>query len=280
MVCLIMAAVLSGSLLFYNNLQKRALDRAGSRQTVLVAVAATDLSWGTVLKKDLVRTVPFLKSSAVQDFILNPASVENRVLIGNIKAGEPITESRLAPSGVEKGGVAAFIRDDRRAMAVKVDKVIGVSGFVHPGSRVDVLVSVSRYGGGSEPLTKTVLEDIPVLATGTEIENKNDKQEKAENVDVITLEVSPEQAEILALASTEGKIQLALRNYTDTKSVQTRGMGMSALLAGSVKTPAVVFKRVSLPRKNMPAGPPPLMMEIIRGNVVQKVQLARRGEPK
>ncbi len=100
-------------------------------------------------------------------------------------------------------------------MGVKVDKVVGVSGFIHPGNRVDVLVTLSRSDRQNEPTTKIVLENILVLATGTELE-KSGKQEKPAQVDVITLEVTPEEGEKLALAATEGKLQLALRNYSDT----------------------------------------------------------------
>ena len=100
-------------------------------------------------------------------------------------------------------------------MGVKVDKVVGVSGFIHPGNRVDVLVTLSRNERQNEPTTKIVLENILVLATGTELE-KSGKQEKPAQVDVITLEVTPEEGEKLALAASEGKLQLALRNYTDT----------------------------------------------------------------
>jgi len=116
---------------------------------------------------------------------------------------------------------------------VKGDKVIGLSGFILPGNFVDVLVTVTDPATKSR-ITKTVLERIPVLATGTEIE-EDDKGDTAP-VDVYTLEVTPEQAEKLALAATEGRIQFALRNVTDTEAVLTRGATIPETL-GALRAP-------------------------------------------
>jgi pilus assembly protein CpaB len=150
-------------------------------------------------------------------------------LTSPVKANEPIFETKLAPTSVKTGGVAAVITPKKRAVAIRVDKTIGVSGFIHPGNRVDVLVTIRREGAQTA-MTKTVLENILVLAVGPETEIKG-KGEKPSDVDVITIEVTPEEAEKLALAASEGKVQLTLRNFSDSEDVMTKGMTIPALLA-------------------------------------------------
>ncbi len=244
LIALTMLVALATSFLVYQWLKARSIAIANQRgEIVNVAVAVTDLSWGTVLKPEMVKTVPFLKGS-LTGFFTDPASVTGRVIITPIKAEEPIFESRLAPSDITKGGVAAVISHNKRAMTVRVDKVKGVSGFIHPGNRVDV-VATFRPSYATMPVTLTVLENIPVLATGTETEIRN-KQEKPVEVDVITLEVSPEEAEVLALSSTEGKLQLSLRNFSDTKNMATKGttvQSLIALLSGKRPAPERKAKR-------------------------------------
>ncbi len=219
------------SIMAYNWLKKEANAKEANLQTRQVAVAVADLPWGTALSKEMVKTTTFLKGSLPEgECFADAASLEGKVLIMPVTANEPILRSRLAPDGIKTGGVAAVVDPNKRAMAVKVDKVIGVSGFVHPGNRVDVLVSLQKVEKNSNPITKIVLQNIPVLATGTEIEQKG-RNEKPVQVDVITLEVAPEEAEKLALATSEGKIQLALRNYNSSKEVSTRGETISSLLS-------------------------------------------------
>jgi Flp pilus assembly protein CpaB len=142
------------------------------------------------------------------------------VVITPLKEREPVLESRLASTDVTVGGVSAVIKPGMRAVAVKGDKVIGISGFIQPGNRVDVLVTMKDPTTKNE-ITKMVLSNVLVLATGTEIEDSRDG--KPRPVDVYTLEVDPEQAERLGLAAAEGKLQFALRNMTDQETVLTKG---------------------------------------------------------
>jgi pilus assembly protein CpaB len=244
LIVLTIFVALSTSLLVYRWLKDRSVALANQRgELVNVTVAVTDLNWGTIIKPEMVKIVPFLKGS-LTGFISDPAKVAGRVVITPIKTDEPIFESRLAPTDITKGGVAAVISANKRAMAVKVDKVKGVSGFIHPGNRVDV-VATFRPSFSQMPVTMTVLENIPVLATGTDTEIKEikGKQEKPVEVDVITLEVSPEEAEVLALSSAEGKLQLSLRNFSDTSNATTKGTSMKSLVRFlSGKGPAPVKK--------------------------------------
>lgn len=201
-------------------------------QAVPIAVAGVDIPWGTKLKPEMIKTAPYLSESLPTGHFSKPDGLKDRVLIVPLKANDPITEHKLAPTSVQTGGVAAILPPGKRAVAVKGDKIIGLSGLVNPGNRVDVLVTVEDPRIKEEK-TKLVLENIPVLATGTQIQ-KNEKGEPAP-VDVYTLEVTPEESEKLALSATEGKIQLALRSITDSESVLTEGINVPKLLSSLTK---------------------------------------------
>lgn len=193
-----------------------------------VVVASADLVWGSKLKPEMIKTVSYLKENLPDGYFSKPADISGRVLISPLKANELITEYKLAPNSIETGGVSAILTPGKRAIAVKGDKVIGISGFINPGNRVDVLVTVEDPRNEEEK-TKTILENILVLATGTQIQ-ENDKGEPAP-VDVYTLEVDPEDGEKLALAATEGQVQLALRSTLDTETVLTTGVTIPKMLA-------------------------------------------------
>jgi pilus assembly protein CpaB len=193
-----------------------------------IVVSAGNLPWGTKLKPEMVKMAPYLKESLPVGYFSSSADLKDRVLVAPLKLNEPITEAKLAPASVKTGGVSAVLKPGMRAIAVKGDKVIGISGFINPGNRVDVIVTVE------EPKTKKIkskifLENTAVLATGTQIE-KNEKGEPMP-VDVYTLEVSPEQAEKVALAASEGRLQFALRGVTDSQDLRTKGVTVPELLA-------------------------------------------------
>jgi pilus assembly protein CpaB len=277
------------SLFTYGWLQKKGKAQAQTQETVSVVVASSDLPWGTLLTTGMVKTASFLKQSLPEGHFANTSQVAGRTLIHPVKVNEPIFDSRLAPTGAQGGGVAAVITPKQRAMAVKVDKVVGVSGFIHPGNRVDVLVTLSQTGSGrvATPITKTVLENVLVLATGAETD-KTGNREKPSQVDVITLEVSPEDGEKLALASSEGKLQLALRNSADTGSVATKGTTFPVLL-GSYGGPGQVSKeeqpvkpkrQVTKKQVAEPAPPPPrptVSVELVKGGTISSVNF-NKGE--
>jgi pilus assembly protein CpaB len=193
-----------------------------------IAVAAGNLPWGTKLQPEMIKMAPYLRESLPMGYFSSVVDLKDRVIIAPLKLNEPITEAKLAPTSVKTGGVSAVLKPGMRAIAVKGDKIIGISGFINPGNRVDVIVSVE------EPKTKKIqskifLENVAVLATGTQVE-KNEKGEPMP-VDVYTLEVTPEQAEKVALAASEGRLQFALRGVTDSELVLTNGTTVPELLA-------------------------------------------------
>jgi pilus assembly protein CpaB len=230
-IALALIIAMGGSVFLYKWLRAQMLPKEVVKveaEAVSVVVAKTDLSWGTKIKKDMIKTTPYLKESIPAEIFSSPETLEGRILVVPIKRNEPLTQSKLAPEDVNVGGVSAILKPGKRAIAVKGDKVIGISGLIQPGNIVDVLVTLKDPSSKLE-VTKLVLEKIPVLATGTEIQ-QNGKGEPAP-VDVYTMEVTPEEGEKLSLASARGKLQFALRNITDTETVLTKGATISKTLA-------------------------------------------------
>ncbi|HSE18566.1 MAG TPA: Flp pilus assembly protein CpaB [Pyrinomonadaceae bacterium] len=157
----------------------------------------------------------------------------DRVVVTAISPREPVTEVKLAPVG-SLGGLSSVIPEGYRAMTVKVDDVVGVSGFILPGTLVDVVVVIQPPKGSAneEMISKIVLQNIKVLASGQNIDKPKNDREVERSVKAVTLQVTPEQAEKLALASSEGKLQLVMRNSVDQADEQTSGANKKSLLLG------------------------------------------------
>lgn len=257
-------------------------------ESVLVAAAVTDLPWGTKLTREMITTVPFFEKSLPKGYFSDASSLEGRVVIIPLERNEVIIESKLAPKSVAAGGVAAVVKPGKRALAVKGDKVIGLSGFIRPGDRVDVLVTLSETGSRRErQISKVVLEDILVLATGAQMEQGKKKGKGGEtfDVDVYTLEVTPEEGEKLALAATQGRLHFALRNATDTETVLTTGATVPETLA-SFRTHRKKRHVASAPVKGKPVkgtkakegkkiddpGNPFYAVQLIKGNRVSVIK--------
>lgn len=202
---------------------------------VQVAVAARDLPLGTVLAPADVRMIDWLGESVPPGYLHSAPDAIGRGLISSVKANEMLLESRLAPRGAG-GGLQVTIPDGQRAVSVRVDDVIGVAGFILPGTRVDVVVTLPPEPQLDQKmsLSQIVLQNVQVLAAGQTVQQ--DAQGKPITVSVITLLVSPKDAETLVLASNEGKIQLALRNTLDLADIRTSGASVRTLLPGQRAT--------------------------------------------
>jgi pilus assembly protein CpaB len=241
-------------------------------EAVPVVVAVSDLPWGTQLKPEMLTTKPFLKQSLPAGYFSGPDDIKDRVVVAPLKANDPVTEHKLAPVSIKTGGVSAVLEQGKRAIAVKGDKVIGIAGFINPGNKVDVLVTV-KDPQKNEEKTKTILENIMVLATGTQIQ-KNEKGEPSP-VDVYTLAVTPEEAETLSLAANEGKLQLALRSVTDTATVLTSGVNIPKMLAsyspGNPPPPPKQEEAKEAPKVVQKWAPrPAVSVEVIKGNEISQ----------
>src|SRR5215475_12077840 len=181
-------------------------------KNVQVLVSNADLPWGTKLTPEMMQMQEFPAGALPEGHFTNPEGIKDRVLLVDVKRNELVMESKLAPLGTTSGGVAAVTDMNKRAMSVKVDDVIGVAGFIKPADRVDVMVTIEPESGkqGHNTISKMILENVKVLAAGTQMERKG-KDEEPVQVQVITVEVDVEEAEKLALASTQGRLRLALR---------------------------------------------------------------------
>ena len=202
-----------------------------------VAVAKVDIPVGTKIVAEQVTTVQFPNGSTPDGTFDTADKLVGRVAVTSIAAREPITDAKLAPEGTA-AGLTAVIPEGYRAMTVKVDDVVGVSGFIMPGALVDVVVVIEPNDSTSSqgPISKIVLQNIKVLANGQNIDQPKNERE-ANSVKAATLQVTPEQAEKLALASTEGKLQLVLRNSVDQGDEQTAGVNKHTLLTGERALP-------------------------------------------
>lgn len=253
-----------------------------------VVVAKTEIQLGEKITAEQLSLAPIPNGSLPEGVFRKMDEVVGRVAITPIGIRETITNMKLAPAGTG-GGLPAVIPEGYRAMTVKVDDVVGVSGFVMPGSFVDVVAVIlppSQPGVAERgPISKIVLQNIKVLASGAKIDSPENQREPT-SVKAVTLQVTPEQAERLVLAANEGKLQLVMRNYGDQEESQTKGASKNSLLSGESYvpqpqthqpanqpgTPATPVKRASvpLPKIEKPAPQP------VQRNSVELIEGAKR----
>jgi pilus assembly protein CpaB len=227
-----------------------------------VLVANADLPWGTKLTPEMTQMQEFPAGAIPEGHFTSLEAIKDRVLLVDIKRNELVMESKLAPLGTTSGGVAAVTDVNKRAMSVKVDDVIGVAGFIKPNDRVDVMVTIEPEGGKpGNTISKMILENVKVLAAGTQMERKG-KDEEPKPVQVITVEVDVEEAEKLALASNQGKLRLALRNPLNSERVLTKGANVGALLSS--------FRAKQAPKAQVGEGS--IRVEIIKGDVRKEIK--------
>jgi pilus assembly protein CpaB len=231
-----------------------------------VVVAAIDLQVGARLEDKDLREVRLPGADLPQGYYQNKADVLGRGVVVPIAKGEFILPSKLAAENAG-AGLPSLIPPGMRAVSVRVNEVVSVAGFVIPGTRVDVLLT-GNPRGTDEPLTTTVLENVEVLAAGQKLQRSS--QGEPQSVPVITLLVSPEDAQKLTMASNEGRIQLALRNPLDTSEENLAVLRDSSLyrVAGPARDPQPTRSRVRRVAAAPKAAPAPSMyvVEMIKGD--------------
>jgi pilus assembly protein CpaB len=257
-----------------------------------VVVAKTEIPLGTKITADQLALLPIPNGSAPEGAFRKVEEVVDRVAVIPIGLREPVTISKLAPAGTD-GGLGAVIPPGYRALTVKVDEIVGVSGFVMPGSYVDVvavIVPVAANAAAQGPISKIVLQNIKVLASGAKLDSPTDQREPTK-VNAVTLLVTPDQAEKLVLAANESKLQLVMRHFGDEEDTQTNGANKATLLDGesvrplpapatekiveSKPAPRPKVKRVSFEahREEKPVALPP-----ISRNSIELIEGAKRRE--
>ncbi len=265
-IVLVLAITAGGGLAFgtYNYMQTQTAHTV-TIPTRPVVVAAADLDIGAELRRDDIRIIQWPSNAAPANAIGNADDVIGRGLILPVIQNEPILPMKL--SSKEAGaGLPPAIPPGLRAVSVRVNEVIGVAGYVLPGTHVDVVATVNPTDRRADTTSKVILTNVQVLAAGTKIERDSDRN-KPIAVTVVTLLVNPEEAERLTLASNEGKIQLALRNPLDKTMAATPGARPAALL-GLAQPVRLAASRA---RVSQSAPAPPLTaelptVEIIRGD--------------
>ena len=239
-----------------------------------IAVANAEIQLGSAITPEMVRMVDWPQSNQPPGVFTEVEKLHGRVVTGTVQRGEPVLEARLAPIGT-KGGLSAIVPAGKRAMTVRVNDVVGVAGFALPGTFVDVMVNTQEEGSKNNDrdrtISKIVLDRILVLAVAQEADRDNTKPKV---VNAVTLEVTPQQAEMLDLARSVGTLSLVLRNQAESGEATTAGVTKQQLLGTQppppTPAPAPVVRRAARPVPVLvattPAPPPPQScVEMIRG---------------
>jgi pilus assembly protein CpaB len=250
-VLVVAVAVASGASWFVYRAVSNIPVREVEVKSYYVAVASKGLPVGTMVGQSDVKLVPWPASSPVTGGYSKVEEVVNRGLIAPVLENEPLTSSKLA--SLESGaGLPPTIATGMRAISVKVNEVIGVAGFVVPGTRVDVVVTIGKR---DDSVSRVIVGNAQVLTAGTKFDQEQAKDGKPVPSTVVTLLVTPSDAERIALASTEGSIMLALRNPLDAAPTETKGTRLASLMGAPEPAPIVRVSR-GIPRA-VPPPPPP-----------------------
>jgi pilus assembly protein CpaB len=265
----------------------RAVQRIPAREveiaTTHAVVAARPLAMGTLLTKDDVKLVGWPARTPLAGGFTSVDQVTNRGVTTALEENEPLTDGKLAPAG-SGGGLSPSIPQGMRAISVKVNEVIGVAGFVAPGTNVDVVVTVRAGSEGS--MSRVVVSNVQVLTVGTRSDQQNasasanasakDSQRPASSV--VTLMVTPDDAERIALASAEGQIILTLRNPLDTLPTTTEGTRMASLMGSKSSPPLPVVRKTATSTRVQAPPPPPPEEPVKKIYEVEAIRAAKRTE--
>jgi pilus assembly protein CpaB len=259
-VSVVLAGLCAGGLYLY---MKNATPIASVEppKVVPVVVATKDLTFGTVLQREHLKQVDFPPESVPRGYYSDLDSVVNQSTRVFLIEGEPVLGSKLSSIG---GGLSLRIPEDKRAISLSVNEITGVNGFVLPGDRVDVLVTVDNAKGSNVAVTETILQNIEVLASGSKTETKRNHQI---TVQTVTLIVDTEGAEALALGMHQGEVNLVLRNPVDTKIVATKLTDTKSVL-DLYTTRTSSYKRPSTTKKA--PDPEPSYTIIRNGNITHQ----------
>ena len=247
-------------------------------QSDRIVVAAANIGLAESITRQHVKLVPWPKAAVPPGAIRSLEDAEGRVVRGSIVAGEPLMEGKLAPQLAGRGGIMPMlVPEGQRGVTIKLDEAMRESGFVMPNSRVDVLVSMPKGGpGSSEKIAKVILQDVSVLAAGQTVEMKDNRPVTNTTV---TLALTPQQVERLAVAQSDGKLMLVQRNLRDTEVVRTPGATPSSLLSDVAPAPkpdakVVAARSAPLPLPAIEKYP----VAVIRGSkVTEQVFVRERG---
>lgn len=262
-----MALLVTG--VFYQIAMRGRTAEAADAGSVEVVVAVKDLEVGSIITAADLRVEEWPQNRVAPDVYTAIEEVVERAPVSRILADEPVLERRLAPKGAGYG-LSTKVPEGMRAMSIRVDDVNGVAGFVLPEASVDVLVTGTPTDDSSAgQRTRTILSNVRVLSAGEHL--TPDASGRPQRVPVVTLLLSPEQAEMVTLAQLRGKIQLVLRNAKDEQIAETRGVSESELYGSGPPRPVRPHPQapVALAAPIPPPAPPEVEVQIIRGNKIE-----------
>jgi pilus assembly protein CpaB len=263
--------------------------------TQKVVVAASDLSIGTKLRADQLITIDWPATSLPHGYVGDPKTLEAKVVTVALFKGEPVLAAKVSTTEPGASALATMLPPGMRAMAVRVDDIVNVAGFVHPGDHVDAIVTLPIGDSSSNVVSKIFLQNLTVLAVGKEMSAAKRDPAQPISATVATLLVDSDQAERLALASVKGHIVLALRSSVDQEIVTTSGAVPRMLYAGALaatvekpapspapeppkKTKPRIKKTVARTPAATPA-PPPQQVEILRGDLFERREFPKEAKP-
>ena len=246
-LAVVIAAVAAYYLYTYLKVQEKKVSEAVATQKIVVAAA--EIPMGNTIDAKQLKTADWPKANMPQGAFLSADQVAGRIAIQSFAPGDPITEAKLVPKGGPTGILSYKIPEGHRAMTVGVDQVAGVAGFVNPGNMVDVVLTASPPGATLR-ISKIVLQNVPILAIGQIVDQKEGKPVV---VPTVTMDVSPEDAEKLAIASSQGRLQLVLRRIGDKEIAKTAGATITKVFSGA----SVAAKAEGRPAAGKPAAGKP-----------------------
>jgi len=262
------------STLVYRVLKSAAATRAEGAEPIVVA--AVNMNMAETITPEHVKLVPWPAKSIPAGAVRTVAEAQGRVIRSSVVAGEPLIESKLAPQLAGRGGLMPMlVPEGQRAVTIKVDDAIKESGFVLPNSRVDVLVSMAKEKNSQERISKVIIQDVTVLAAGQTVELRDNKPV---TITTVTLALQPAQVERLALAQSEGKLTLAMRNLRDTAIVHTKGATAATLLGDTAPAASPSTPSHSAVKATAPLPPPRIdthAVTVLRGNKAAEVMFSR-----
>lgn len=232
-LALFVALAMSGIFTYWLS-QKFSKPRAAAPPKHQYVAAAVNLEAGELLRAGSLNLVEWPESMPLQGAFTKPEELAGRVVLFPLAAGQPILERQLSAAG-SGAGLTVKIPEGMRAISLRSDDIVGVAGFLLPGTHVDVLVTYHTTNV-AEPVTATILQNVQVLAAGQKFEP--DPEGKASSVNVVTLLVKPEDAERVVMASSQGIVHFVLRNGTDNQQLKNPALQLSQLDGGAAPRPA------------------------------------------
>jgi pilus assembly protein CpaB len=247
--------------------------------TKKAVVAAKQMPLGTLITRDAVKLVDWPAQTPLQGGFSTLDEVVDRGLITSVVENEPISENKLAPK--EAGaGLSPTIKPGMRAISVRVNEVIGVAGFVVPGSRVDVVsILANKTAANNEPLSRVVISNVLVLSAGTRYDQEEARTGgKAIRSTVVTLMVDPLDGDRIALAQSQGELMLTLRHPLDLEPSDSRGIRLASLVTGGEETAPKPAAPAGPRRALPPPPPPPPAPPVVKAYTVETIRAAKRSE--